>query len=216
MTQKTGYEINGEVVETLKELASIIGVDKISQKDVEKKYADQVNIVDLADEEWENQVHKKEVPEEKHPMERHELSPDEVFTALTDEDRENLKKVDPSEIKSAFPEFEDLDELKEFIKDIDTPTLEYLATGLGVEWNPTYHANIHRMRIAMGIQKHFFPELFVPKEAKKSKAKYGDYSTTDLFKMASEKDIEVTKTGNEPIDRMKVIMELKKNGVLKA
>lgn len=198
-----GYEIDGQVVATLPELADLLGVDKVTKKDVTGKgqYADLVAMVPLQSEDDEAATEDN-------------TDKEEVYTALSEEDMANLQEVDPEEIKSAFPEFEDNDELKAFIKDIDTPTLEYLATGLGLEWNPTYHQNIHRMRIAMAIQKHFFPELFQPKESKKKKAKYGDYDTEALYKMVEENKLEIAdRSGNDPIDRMRAISALKKAGV---
>jgi hypothetical protein len=213
---KTGYEVDGQVFTTLKDVAEALGESKVTKADVEEggKFADQVALVDLNDEQWENENLRNEVEEEDHPMERSQADTDEVYTALSEQDIKNLESVDAEEIKSAMPTFENLDELKEFIKDIDTATLEYMATGLGLDWNPTYHQNIHRMRVAMAMQKHFFPELFQPKESKKKKAKYGDHDTDSLFSLAEEKKIEVKRSGNEPIDRMRVIMELKKAGIL--
>jgi hypothetical protein len=212
MANKVGYEVEGNVVANLKELADLLGVEKVNKKDIEDggQYHDIVGIVDLSS------ADSEEADTPKKPQKvKEDVNKDEVYTALSEEDMKNLE--DPSvaeEIKSEFPEFENIDELKEFIKDIDTPTLEYMATGMGLEWNPTYHANIHRMRIAMAIQKHFFPELFQPKESKKKKAKYGDYSTDDLFSIAEEGKIEVKRSGNDPIDRMRVIMKLKEQGIL--
>ncbi len=219
--QTTGYEVDGNVVASLKEVSELLG-EKVTKKDIEEggKFADLVGMVDLKPEATEDDTTSQETkpatkPETKKtsaPKEDH--SDEEVYTALSPEDMENLANVDPDEIQSAFPEFDNLDEVKEFIKDIDTPTLEYLATGLGLEWKPTYHANIHRMRIAMEIQKHFFPEHFKPKESKKSKAKYGDFDTDALFNMVAEHELDVKRSGNDPIDRMRAIMALKKAGVL--
>jgi hypothetical protein len=206
--QKIGYKVEEHIVGSLPELADLLGIEKISKKDITGNgdYADVVAIVNLSDGETEEGTK----PAKKKPK---EFTEDEIYTALSPEDMKNLESVDVEEIKSAFPEFEDNEELKEFIKDIDTPTLEYLATGLGLEWNPTYHANIHRMRIAMAIQKHFFPELFQPKDSKKKKAKYGDYDTDTLYQMVTESELEVKRTGNDPIDRMKAINALKKAGI---
>ena len=212
-TVQQGYEVEGTVVTTLKEVGSILGVSTIKTKDIEEggKYADQVNLVDLGDEDWE-QPQKVEV-QEKHPMEKPESKEGEVYSELSDEDYASLEDVDKKDIESSFGEPESLEELKETIKEIDTATLEYLARGLDLDWKPTYHANIHRMRIAMEIQKHFFPELFKPKE-KKKQSKYGDYSTQQLLDIADKEKVEFKKTGNERIDRMKVITALKESGHL--
>ncbi len=250
MAQKIGYEVDGTVVETLKELAPLLGRDTVTKKQVAEEYQDIVSIVDLAEEEptddtentgndiepvdsstgdmermdadsesdddgWDDKSVNTKEEDDKHPMERKDdVNKDEIFTELDEEARATLKDITPEEIKATLPEFKEEDELKEFIKDMDTATLEYLAVGMGLEWKPTYHANIHRMRIAMEFKKHFFPEKYQPKEPKAKKAKYGDHDTETLFKMASEAGIEVKKSGNEPIDRMRVIMSLKKEGVL--
>jgi hypothetical protein len=208
--QKIGYEVNGEIVTTLKQVAEKLGVDRVTSKDIQEggKYADQVNLVDLSDEEEDNVV--EVVAEDTDEDDTEEVNKNEIYSTVDEDDID----LTPEEVKASMPDFETLDELKEFIKDLDTPTLEYLAKGLRLEWTPTYHANIHRMRIAMAMHRYFFPELFKPKETKKKKAKYGDYSTEQLFKMAEEHGITFKKSGNEPIDRMRVIMELKKAGHL--
>jgi len=208
--QKIGYEVNGEVVTTLKQVAEKLGVDRVTSKDIQEggKYADQVNLVDLADEEEDDVM--EVVAEDTDEDDIEEVNKDEIYSTVDKDDVD----LTPEEVRASMPDFETLDELKEFIKDLDTPTLEYLAKGLGLEWTPTYHPNIHRMRIAMAMHRYFFPELFKPKETKKKKAKYGDYSTEQLFQMAKEHGITVKKSGNEPIDRMRAIMELKKAGHL--
>lgn len=205
--QTIGYEVDGHVVKSLEELSDLLGVEKITSKDLAEggEYADLVSMVDLA-------------PvlsgKSKSESSNENINKNEVFTALTEDAMKELETVDPESIKATLPDFESVDEVKEFIKDIDTPTLEYIATALGLEWRPTYHANIHRMRIAMELKRYFFPEEFKPKSERKKKAKYGDFDTETLFDMLKEHDIEVKKTGNEPIDRMKAIMELKKSGIL--
>ncbi|MNH11750.1 hypothetical protein D3C73_1353410 [compost metagenome] len=112
-----------------------------------------------------------------------------------------------------MPEFKKIEELKEFIRDIDTPTLEYMVRGLKLTWKPTNNISIHRMRVAMALQAFYFPELFKPKDPKK-KGKYGDLSTEELTTMAAEHKLEVPQSGNEPIDRMRLIMALKKVNAL--
>lgn len=211
--EKVAYEVGGNTVGTLKELASLLGVGKVTAKELEQgKYSDSVSIIDLedenakSDEEWEGEKLKVYKKPEKHPMES-DLDPDKVYTALTGDEPEITKK----EVLDSFPKFEDLEELKEFIKEMDTPTLEYLARGMELDWLPTYHANIHRMRIAMAMHRYFFPELFEPKESKK-KTKYADMTTEHLMEVLEEHGLNLEKTDNEAINRMKAIMLLKKEG----
>jgi len=220
---KVAYEVDGELLLSLSAVSEVLG-EKVTKKDIEEgKYSDSVQVVELAEEDEEEvkDVLEGKTKDTKSAKPNKEVkkvdapsrNTEEVYTALSAEDMENLQNITPEEIEAAFPKFDTIDELKDFMKDIDTSTLEYMATGLGLDWKPTYHPNIHRMRISMAIQKHYFPELFKPKEAKK-KAKYGDFSTDELFEMAQQNDIEVKKSGNEPIDRMRVIMKLKESGVL--
>lgn len=211
--EKIGYEVEGTVVETLKEVASMLGVSKVTTKDLEDgKYADSVSVVDLeeearkADENWENEARRNKPKHEKHPMES-DIDPSVDFTTLTGDEPEISKE----EVLESFPKFDNLEELKEIIRELDTHTLEYLAKGLELNWTPTYHVNIHRMRIAMSMHKHFFPELFEPKESKK-KAKYSDMSTKELMKLLEDNKLEFKASGNEAIDRMKAIMLLKSEG----
>lgn len=235
-----GYEVDGTVVWTLKELAPLLNVARVTAKDVEKggKYADMVSLVDLEalaeeesnkdskkdtsgvkksgkktsnkstsdneedDEAWENEKLKVDSKEESHPMES-DIDPDEIYSTV-DDDEVDISK---DEILETLPKFKDLEELKEFIKDLDTPTLEYFAKGLELTWTPTYHANIHRMRIAMAMHRYFFPEMFQPKEPKK-KARFSDMSTDELVKQAKEVDKNLEVTKNDRINRMKAIMVL--------
>ena len=119
------------------------------------------------------------------------------------------------ELSSTVPH-ETLEELKGFIKDIDTDTLEFIATTLSADWSRHENAPINRMRVAMSIQRYFFPELFSPKEesGKKKKAKYADLSNEKLFEMAKAGKVAVETTGHAPIDRMRVIVGLKAAGLL--
>ena len=203
MAAKTqGYQVGDQVVTNLTEVAGLLGVGKITSKDVAEggKYADQVQLIDL-----------EEAGSDPGTSDNGgDTGTDEYYSALGDEEIQ----ATPQELEEALPDFETLDELKEFIKDIDTPTLEYFAKGLKLDWTPTHHAAIHRMRVAQSMHRHFFPEQFKPKGDKKKKGKFGDLSTDQLFDMVKENKLNVKKSGNEPIDRMRAIMALKTVGVL--
>jgi len=123
--------------------------------------------------------------------------------------------VSIEELVSTVPH-ETLDELKGFIKDIDTDTLEFIANTVGAKWSTHANAPINRMRIAMALKTYFFPELFAPKEesGKKKKPKYADLTTERLLEMAKSGNLEIQKTGHPPIDRMKAIVALKNAGLL--
>lgn len=231
--QTTGYVVNGETANTLAEVAALLGVSKVTQKDVAEggRFADQVSLIELepatpkepvSDEEFENGYPQNNPPVEPSD-DTQEGNPDDnpnPEDVPEDEDQEDEHEGDnpdvtPAEIMDAMGTFDTLDELKEFIKDVDTPTLEYMAKGLQLHWEPTSNQPIYRMRIAMALHRHFFPEQFKPSEGtKKKKAKYGDFSTKDLAKMARENKVQYKKTGNDAIDRMRLIMALKQSGHL--
>lgn len=195
-----GIEGEQQAVGSLEEVAAILGVEKVTKKDItgEGEYADLVTIQEVAARGVDASEEDKQV----------------MFTSIPGEQ----VTITAEEAKAAFPEFAEgeagLAELKEAIKDIDTPTLEYLAKAMGAEWEPTYHANIHRMRVAQAVHRVFFPDLFQPKEAKKKKGKYGDLTTEQLMGMAKENKVKWDQSGNEPIDRMRLIMALKASGHL--
>ncbi|AGR46816.1 hypothetical protein SHANETTE_145 [Bacillus phage Shanette] len=228
MTNQQMYEVEGQYVPDLKAVAAVLNVPKVLKRDIQEGGAleGKVKLVnteevgdgikaETEDEQWDNFKAKtdeaiaKEVEEEVGTVEEEDDEPQPINYVRT-EDIVNTKE----EILEAIPEFKALKEFKDWYKDIDTQTVEYFAKALGLTWTETEHANIHRMRISMAMQRFFFPEMFKPKEGKKKKAKYGDLSTEDLFKMVAANKLDVKKTNNNPIDRMNAIMALKKAGKL--
>jgi hypothetical protein len=223
---KQGYQIGESVATTLAEVATLLGVAKVTTKDVSEggKYADQVQLIPLdeggtgtgggdgaeGDKDVNGGGDDKGAGGTDEGAGAANGGKGGEYSALGEEEI----KATPEELAEALPEFETLDELKEFIKDIDTPTLEYFAKGLKLEWTGTYHASIHRMRIAQSMHRHFFPDQFKPKGDSKKKGKFGDLTTDKLFEMITERKLNVKKSGNEPIDRMRAIMALKTVGAL--
>jgi HJR/Mrr/RecB family endonuclease len=229
MAVKTGYEFNGEVVTNLQELSQIIGVPQVKRKDVEEggKFADQVNIVDLDDEEATEQVEQQEqASEEPKSTEaneeveetKEEASEDEAWEDGYPQDKkeeEVQEEASAEDILEVLGEIESLDEFKEFFKDLDTETAEICVNALDLEIKPTDNPNIYRMRLSMALQRHLFPEHFKPKKSEK-KTKYGDYSTEELQAMAKKNKVEFEANPHEGINRMRLIMALKKSGHLTA
>lgn len=206
------YQVGEEVVATLAEVATLLGVSKVSGKDVAEggKFADQVQMVNV-DGSDEDEQHEDDTNDGSGDQEAANNNSGESYSALPPGEKITAT---PEEIAAEMPTFKNLDELKEFIKDIDTPTLEYMARGLGMTWNGTDNPAIHRMRIAQAWHRHFFPDMFKPKEDKKKKAKFGDYTTEHLYGLVTEHKLNVKRSGNEPIDRMRAIQALKTVGVL--
>lgn len=198
------YMVGDQIAEDLKAVAKLLEVPKVTKKDVSPggQYSDIVTIMDAdADD-----LHDTDAAD-----------PDE--DTGTDASQEEPQDEQPigddikSEIEASMPKFKDLAELKSFIKDIDTPTLEYLAHGVGCTWDATENAQIYRMRIAQSMHRHYFPELFTPKESKK-KGKYGDLTDDKLAAMAEQHKVTWSVSAHAPINRMRLIMALKEAGHL--
>lgn len=205
VTKELGYEYDGEIYSTLKDLTDAMNANTpVRKKDVEEggKYSDVVSLVELDSGEDVEEESKEDDWEEGYPqgMVRW-VSRDDVT-------------ITPEEMEKDMPEFEDIKEFKDYFRELDDYTAEYMARALNLEWKPTDKPQIHRMRISMAIQRHLFPELFKPKETSSKKSKYGDYSTDELVTMAKENKVGWKETDNEPINRMRVIQALKKEGHL--
>lgn len=212
---KLAYQVGEEVYQSLSEVARAINVSKVTMKDIESgKYSDVVSVIDLEQEEELDALEADGGVEEVHDSHVHEIDDDEFEKGYP------VKKADeveltPEEMAENMPEFENLDELKDFIKHLDTATMEYIAKSLHLEWKATDNPSIHRMRVAMSLHNYYFPNTYKPKTTEtKKKAKYGDLESKELYKMAREHSIRWKKTDNESINRMRVIMALKKANVI--
>lgn len=218
MLSMTYLLADGGTAQTLTEVATALGVDKVTNKDIKAggKYADLVSITN-SDDDVSEELADAVLPEEIDGDETAQDSTDS-FTDTAEEFIENPATSEELPLTKAvvlesLPKFVDLAELKDFIKDIDDELLEKLATALECEWTPNPHKQINRMRVALSMHRFFFPENFQPKEAKK-KGKYGDKTDAELEKMAKEHKLTYVKSGNQSINRMRLIMALKQAGHL--
>lgn len=119
--------------------------------------------------------------------------------------------------ETGYPEvgtFEDKKDLQKFYKHVSNEQLVEWIDIEGLEFVPSESEPINRMRMAMAIKAKHFPST-APSKGKKSKSKYGSYSTEDLVQMALDNDIEVPDDkGDMRICRMYTIMALRKAGLL--
>lgn len=230
------YVVNGEEkVSTLAEVAKVLGVSRVSKKDVEEGKYDVVveeAVVELADAE---EVVEEIVAEEEDILEGVEVVEDEEEeeaaedveepTAEEDseEDWEEGYPVDTAEEEEdgeiEYPEvgdFEDEKAIKKYIKGLTDEQLQAWCELEGAEWVENEHRNINRMRMAMAIKAVHFPEL-AKKPSSKKKSKYAEYTTEELVEMAIDNNVEVRDDkGNERILRMYTIMALREAGLLEA
>ncbi|ACI90917.1 gp44 [Bacillus phage SPO1] len=229
------YVVNGEEkVSTLAEVAKVLGVSRVSKKDVEEGKYDVVveeAAVSLADTE---EVVEEVVTEEEDILEGVEVVEDEeeeeaaedVEEPTSEEDSEDeweegypvateVEEDEDEEIE--YPEvgdFEDEKAIKKYIKGLTDEQLQAWCELEGAEWVENEHRNINRMRMAMAIKAVHFPEL-AKKPSSKKKSKYAEYTTEELVEMAIDNNVEVRDDkGNERILRMYTIIALREAGLI--
>ncbi|QPX71572.1 hypothetical protein [Bacillus phage SP8] len=236
------YVVNGEEkVSTLAEVAKILGVSRVSKKDVEEGKYDVVieeAAVSLADAE---EVVEEVVAEEEDILEGVEVVEEEEEEEAAEEVEEPTSEEEPEEEEDTdeweegypvateveedegeeieYPEvgdFEDEKAIKKYIKGLTDEQLQAWCELEGAEWVENEHRNINRMRMAMAIKAVHFPEL-AKKPSSKKKSKYAEYTTEELVEMALENNVEVRDDkGNERILRMYTIIALREAGLLEA
>jgi len=112
--------------------------------------------------------------------------------------------------KGTFAEQKDL---KKHIKGLTDEQLQEWTGLEGLEFKPSEHASINRMRMAMAINELHFPSE--PK-AKKADSPYKKYTTEQLIEMAVDNNIPVEPTDDMKIMRMRTIMMLRAHGLVEA
>ena len=147
------------------------------------------------------------------------LAPPKPAKADTKGKKNTKLVVDPD--KDGYPEVGQFDKdeagMKKYIKALSNEQLQEWCELEGATWNPHDNVSINRMRMAMAIKAKHFPHLSAGtgNGTKKSKAKYGHLSNEDLAKMCLDGDVEVRDAkGDARIERMYMIMDLRKAGVI--
>jgi hypothetical protein len=228
MAKKTIYVIGGtEEVATLKEVAAVLGVSRVTAKDIEAgKYPEvEVRVVDEEPSLFEDVA--EEVPMEEPTADAvdtaEDTDDDQVLTDTHEDDTQastdthedtQEDNVDDAIEYPERGEFKDVKAMKRYIKKLTDEQLKEWCELEGVIWKPCEHPAINRMRMAMAIKALHFPET-APKKSSKKKSKYADYTTEQLVQMALENDIVVRDAKGDPrIERMYVIMALREAGLL--
>lgn len=124
----------------------------------------------------------------------------------------SIKQVKKDSNEYSDLSFADLSDFRSVFKELDNETVYDWAKSLGVEWSENDNPGIDRMRVSMALQRHYFPENFRPKDAKK-RVKYGDLSTSRLEKLAKDNNIKVPRHNEEAVHRLTLISELKRHRV---
>ena len=150
--------------------------------------------------------------------------PVEDLTVLAPPKADKPKKapkvvVDPD--KDGYPEighFATEDSIKKYIKALSNEQLQEWCELEGATWNVHESGPINRMRMAMSIKAKHFPHLSAGNgtgKKSKSKSKYGDITNEQFAQMCLDNDVEVRDAkGDARIERMYMIMDLRKAGVI--
>lgn len=187
-----GYLVDGELVIGLQALATKLG-KPVSNSDILNHRIEGLEVVSVI----RGSIEPDDVPEDK----KHKV----IYTALEDEDFLTLPHTSKQELLSTVPHFSNLGEFKQFVADLDTRSLEYLAQGLGLTWKHTYHRHIHRMRISMALRK-LLVDTDKPKGSEK-RDKYSDMTNDELLAIAIKYGLDPTPI-NTPIDRIRLTSNL--------
>jgi len=116
--------------------------------------------------------------------------------------------------------FAEESDLKNYIKGTDFSELVSWAKSLNLEWKDAGEGleSVTRMRLAMAIKAHYFPrdigDSQSATDSEPKSPKYEGYSDKDLIKLLKQHKIEHKSITNASINRMQMIMKLKKAGVI--
>lgn len=214
MTKTTVYSVNGTEVNTLKEVAKLLGVSK---KEVtvdailEGKFPEVTLVADTeatADDVIEDAINLEE-----------EINREDG-TGNGDEDANEDSNTTAGDLapEGGYPEtgsFKTKKELQKYIKkNLSNEQLEDWCQLEGVidTVKPCDHEGIWRMRLAMAICELHYP---TEKKGTSSKSKYADLTTEQLVEMAREAGVTVKDSkGNDRIQRMYTIMALREEGYI--
>lgn len=221
MANTTVYVVGNEEYTSLKEVAAVLGVAKVSKKDIEAgKYpevstqsvdeaylaigdtddtprdlneGDHMGIYDDANEHGAPEEDTEDVGDTPDVP-----KPDAKALIQAMLDKKNSSKPTttpaPTTDDVEYPEvgeFKDVKAMKKYIKKLSDSQLQEWCELEGATWKPNEHESINRMRMAMAIKAIHFPDTAPKGNGAKKKSKYGDYTTEQLVQMAMDNDIEV-------------------------
>jgi hypothetical protein len=115
---------------------------------------------------------------------------------------------------NGYPEvgtFEDKKDLQKFYKHLSDEQLTEWIEVDGLEYTPADSQPIERMRKCMAILYSHFPK----QPSAKKKSKYADYTLEALVSLALENEVAYEPCDDERIHRMRAIMALRANDILK-
>ena len=222
---KKTYEMNGKTYATLSAIAKELGIARIRSNQLDKygikevtsgdvKKADDTVVVndvpatvDVAADKADDKADKKvDAPAKKvNTTKKSDETKDEsVVKTGTAEDiaevEKNVVDMNARELGKAVTNFT-VDALVTMVKNVD-----------GNTWDSIKNAPIRKMRLIMELKKQYFPDEV--RQAAPAKVSPWKAITTEVLKKAAKKQkVSWTECDNDSINRMRIIMALKKKGV---
>lgn len=221
---KKTYEMNGKTYATLSAIAKELGIARIRSNQLDKygikevtsddvKKADDTVVindvpatVDVAADKADEADKKVDAPAKKVKTNKKsdETKAELVVKTGTAEDiaevEKNVVDMNARELGKAVTNFT-VDALVTMVKNVD-----------GNTWDSIKNAPIRKMRLIMELKKQYFPDEV--RQAAPAKVSPWKAITTEVLKKAAKKQkISWTECNNDSINRMRIIMALKKKGV---
>ena len=222
---KKTYEMNGKTYATLSAIAKELGIARIRSNQLDKygikevtsgdvKKADDPVVVndvpatvDVAADKADDKADKKvDAPAKKVKTTKKsdETKVELVVKTGTAEDiaevEKNVVDMNARELGKAVTNFT-VDALVTMVKNVD-----------GNTWDSIKNAPIRKMRLIMELKKQYFPDEV--RQAAPAKVSPWKAITTEVLKKAAKKQkVSWTECDNDSINRMRIIMALKKKGV---
>lgn len=243
MMAKRTFEMNGVTYESMLAIASELGIKRVYPKDFDKygivettgveakveapvseePKAEEVKVVEAKVEEAPAEETKvEEAEEEEKPKAKRTKLSEEERKARRKERREK-KRLEREEAKKPTPEMiakgKELQEKAGFesiwawaleMKKSSSEEVYKLAETLGITWEKHEVERINRMHAVQAIRENMFPGQ---KRPKVRKSVWKDVSNEVIEGLLKEKGIEVVKTTDDKINRMKMIKALKDAGI---
>jgi len=218
---KKTYEMNGKTYATLNAIAKELGIARIRSNQLDKYGIKEVNPDDVkkaddtvatvdAPAAVDDKADKKaaaSAKKVKSTKKSDETKAELVITTIKTGTAEDIAEVEKNvvdmnayELGKAVTNFT-LDALVTMVKNVD-----------GNTWDSIKNAPIRKMRLIMELKKQYFPDEV--RQSAPAKVSPWKAITTEVLKKAAKKQkISWTECDNDSINRMRIIMALKKKGV---
>lgn len=225
---KKTYEMNGKTYATLSAIAKELGIARIRSNQLDKYGIKEVNSDDVkkADDTVATNDAPATVTADTNADTAADEKADEKATAPAKKVK-TTKKSDETkaELVVKTGTAEDIAEVEKNVVDMNARelgkavtnfTLDALVTMVknvdGNTWDSIKNAPIRKMRLIMELKKQYFPDEV--RQSAPAKVSPWKAITTEVLKKAAKKQkVSWTECDNDSINRMRIIMALKKKGV---